>query len=381
MARQKIDMQAKRILAEKERMIKKYGEQSAAVASEKRSLMVIPTVSRALNYALGTGGIVRGAATEISGRYEIGKSTIMGAGTLRNAQRMGLYGGIIAMEPNISGQWLEDQGNDPDHVIIGYPDHGEDAFEMLHDWVYSGLLDIIIFDSIGAVVAESEIQSDGSKKAYGASGLITWGLNRVMPRVYKNNIALVLINQQRDDTKNTNTNIKGKVDTPGGHALKHHCRQRIQLKPGKDRFVINESGEQLQVGQQIVAKILKNSVAEGTANSAQFRFFSIHTDEYPFGVDETEDLINTAKRAGVIEGSSWLYHHTFPGGKLQGKAKVEEFLKEHPEALDQIDKELYERMMVVQEERRKKRVEKEKKGKVQKVEVAQKDDEDDDSNE
>lgn len=378
MAKQKIDMQAKRVLAEKERMIKKYGAGAAAIASEKTTYNVIPTVSRALNYALGTGGIVRGTCTEVYGRYGIGKSTIMLAGTLRNAQRMGLLGGIIAMEPNINGQWLEDNGIDPEKVIIGYPDHGEHAFEMLYDWVFSGILGFIGFDSIGAVVSEGETQADGKKKAYGASGLITWGLNRVMPRVYKNNIALMLVNQQRDDTKNANPNIKGLVESPGGHALKHHARTRIQLKPGKDRFVIREEGEELMVGQQIVASIKKNSLAEGTANSAQFRFFHVHTDQYPFGVDETEDLINTAKRAGVIEGSTWLYHETFPGGKVQGKDKLAAFLAENPDSLKQIDTELNTRMMEVQEERRKKREKNRETAKV--VEITAPEDDDDDSN-
>lgn len=352
----KIDLRSRKALAERERLIKKYGEDAGAIASEVRPRNIIPTPSMALDYTLGTGGWVRGTMVEAYGPPEIGKSTVLGAGTMRNVVNMGLLGGIIAMEPYIDADWLESNGVDPDYVIIGRPDDGEDAFEMLRDWVFGGVIDFILFDSIGAVVGEGEIAADSKARQGGQSGLISWGVKRVAPKVYKNDTLVMFINQQRDDQK---ARIAGMVEAPGGWAIKHHCSQRIHLKPGKDRFMTKVEGEELLVGRELVASIKKNKLAEGLGNSARFKFFHVHTPDYPFGVDLAEDVLNTAKRCGVIEsGGAWLRHASFPDGKLNGKAKVAEFFAENPDSVEEIRKEVLEKMYQAQEEKKRRREEK-----------------------
>lgn len=342
----KIDIKAKRIQAEKERLIKKYGDGAAAIGNDPSKRLIVPSPSLALDYTLGTGGFVRGRAVEIFGPPEIGKTSALGYGTIRNAQAMNLTCGIIAMEPDFEEDWVEAHGVDTSQVLIGRPDHGEDAFEMLHDWVFGGLVDMILFDSIGSVISERETESGANKKAFGASGLITWGLNRVMPRAYKNNILLMLINQQRDKQ----AQIAGLVDSPGGWALKHQCRQRIHIKPGANKWTTRIDGEELVVGRELVAKIIKNKLAEGTGTTARFNFFNVHTEEHPFGIDVAEDVLNVGKRTGVIEGTSWYYHPSFPDGKLHGKPKVAEFLKDNPKAVEQIRQEVFIHMDKIQAE-------------------------------
>ena len=320
---------------------------------------VVPTPSLALNYTLGVGGFPRDAGVEVFGPPEIGKTSALGYGTLANAQKMGLICGIIAVEPEFVPEWAQDNGVDLSTVIIGYPDNGEEAFEMLRDWVYGGVIQYVLFDSIGALSSESENTTDGNKKAFGQAGLITWGVKRVMPRAKKNGVGILFINQQRDDNK---SRIAGLVESPGGWALKHAMLIRIHLKPGKDRWVVKIDGEDKIVGQQLVAKVKKNKAAEGNGNTARFNYFNTHTDEYPFGVDEIEDILATAKRAGVIEGAgAWLRHDLFPDGKLNGKAAASTFFAEHPDVTETIRKQVLEVALRDQENARRKRLEKEAK--------------------
>lgn len=326
----------KRLESARASTIDKFGAQSAALGNENYDLNVVPTPSLMLDYKLGIGGFPYGHMVEVFGANGLGKTSALGYGVLANVQRQGRLPGIIAMEPTFDAKWAQElHGLDPDLLLIGRPDNAEEAFDMLHDWVYGGLVDYIMIDSIGAMASQSETKEDGKKKAYGASGVITTGLNSTIPRLYKNNQGLLIINQQRQagQTRTGHTFH----DSPGGEALKHHAMIRIQLKPGKEKFIVPIDGEKVTVGRELSWNFRKNKLAQAAEKSAQFNFFNIETEEYGLGVDKVSDLINVGKITGVIEGSgAWLKHPKFPGEKLQGRAALAKYMRETPEIAEAI---------------------------------------------
>lgn len=329
---------------------KKFGDKAARIGNERYKFNVVPSGSLMLDYKLGTGGLPYGFAVEVFGSNGLGKTSALGYATLANVQRQGKLPAIIAVEPHFDAEWAYRlHGLDPDLLLINHPDNAEEAFEMLHDMVYDGLVDYILFDSIGALASESETKEGGKKKAFGASGVITSGLNAVMPRLYKNNQGLMLINQQRHDTKvRANPGQSTPMESPGGEALKHDCQIRIHLKPGKDRFQAKIPGEEkpVLVGRELVCSFKKNKLAQAVNTAARFNFFHIETAEYGFGIDRAADIINVAKIAGVIESSgAWLKHPSFPDGKLQGKKALADYIKENPQAIDPVRNEVLERMV------------------------------------
>lgn len=318
---------------------REYGHLAGVTGRNGYSVKAVPSGSLMYDYQSAIGGHPIGQFAEAFGAPSIGKTTIMGGGALRNAQAMGMITGVIALEPNIDEEWMIEQGVNLDYNIIARPDNGEEAFGLLHDWVYSGDVGYILFDSIGALSSNKANESDKAQ-AYGESALITWGVKRVLARAWKNDVGVLFINQQRDDTK---ARIAGLVDSPGGHAFKHCMTIRTHIKPGKSRYTIKEvsgfeGGEKktvdVPIGGQIVASFKKHKAAEGLGRAARFDFYYKHAEGYPFGVDVALDVINTGKVSGVIEQAGASYRHkTFPNGKLVGKEKVDEFLMTHPEAL------------------------------------------------
>lgn len=328
---------------------KKFGDKAARIGNEKYNFNVVSSGSLMLDYKLGIGGFPYGFATEVYGSNGLGKTSAIGYGVLASVQRQGKLPAIIAVEPHFDAEWaFKLHGLDPDLLLINHPDNAEEAFEMLHDMVYGGLVDYILFDSIGALASESETKGNG-KKAFGASGVITSGLNSVMQRLYKNNQGLMLINQQRHDTKVRASPGQGTpMESPGGEALKHACQIRIHLKPGKERFLAKIDGEDkpVLVGRELVCAFKKNKLAQAVNTAARFNFFHIETDEYGLGIDQAADIMNVARIAKVIESSgAWLKHPSFPEGKLQGKKALADYIQENPEAIEPIRNEVLTRMV------------------------------------
>lgn len=310
-----------------------YGLHSATTGrTARKAIETISTGSLLWDYMSGIGGHGLGIFEEVFGAPSIGKTTIAAGGALRSAHAQGMVTGIIAVEPDVDEDWMELHGVDPDYNVIARPDNGEEAFGMLHDWIYDQAVDYIVFDSIGAISSAKEQGSDKSQ-AFGNSALISWGVKRVAARAWKNGIGVMFINQQRDDTR---AKVAGLVDSGGGWAFKHAMKIRTHLKPGKDRYTIKmDTGDgpkaDVMVGRQIVASFKKNKAAQALGRSARFDFYHIETDDYPFGVDVAADVIAAGKVSGVIDGVGWYKHPMFPGGKLQGKNGVKAFFEENPD--------------------------------------------------
>lgn len=322
-------------LQEAQRLTQKYGHKAGDVGAQEYDLGVTSTGVLALDYALGTGGWPEGHPVMIYGPRDIGKSSSLGLAALREAQKAGKMCGIIALEPGFDPAWAAKHGVDPEMLIIARPNTGEEAFSILIEWVEGSVVDFILFDSLGTIVGDSErAKSDAAAKVGGASKLITDGTRRILMPMWKNGKQVIFLNQIRDVIGGP---VSGLVKPTGGHALEHHCAVIIQLKPGKDRYKARIDGDEVQIGQTVVAVIQRNKLTEGTKQKAQFDFYNMETEGEPFGVDIAADVIATGIKTGVIEkGGAWYRHEVFPGGKLQGKNGVAEFIKENPEAVDVI---------------------------------------------
>lgn len=315
----------------------KLGPTGASSGRFEQRLEVIPTGILALDYALGIGGWPMRHIVEVFGPPDIGKSSIIAFNAMREAQALDMTCGIVALEPGFDPDWAEKNGLDLDRLIITWPDNGQEAFEQAYDFVIDPDIDFILFDSIGALLRPSEAEDDGKPSQGGQSALITWGVKRLLMPTWKRNKCVMLINQVRDDM---NARFH-QFDSPGGHALKHSCAIRVELKKGGQPFKAKIDGEDVVIGQPINAVVLRNKLSEGTKKRALFDHYAMDVDDQPFGVDRGADVCSVGIRLGVIKkGGSWYHHSLFPGGKLNGKPAVGEFLLDDHEVYDTIRKEI-----------------------------------------
>ncbi len=340
----------RKAIQEAARLEQKYGHKTGAIGSESFKLNVVPTGSLALDYALGTGGWPLGHPVEVFGAPDIGKSSVIGFNAIKSAQKQGLLCGIIALEPGFDEEWAFKNGVDPETVIIARPDHGEIGFEILHEWVQDDIVDFIVFDSIGAVVTEGERKEGAAVKVGGQSPLITAGVKRILMPAWKHNKGIILLNQQRDDMK---SRIPGQKESPGGNALHHSAAIRVHLKATGKPVKARVEGDDVVVGNTLVAVIKRNKLSEGSSKRAEFDFYQMDSDEGPVGIDIGKDVVSTAIRTGVIAKAGAYYRHeSFPGAKhqIQSKDATYEYLLSHPETIEQIRKEVIDAMFVKQGE-------------------------------
>lgn len=341
MARKRLEMEAARLSS-------KYGRKAGALGSETFKLNVVPTGSLALDFALGTGGWPLGHPIHLYGEPDIGKSSTLGLAAFRNAQAMGLTTGLIAVEPGFDPVWAVKNGVDPAMLVVARPDNGQDAFDILYDWVTGDVVDFIVFDSIGGVVNPKEDQAEGKVQVGGASNLITMGIRRVLMPTWKNNKGLILLNQVRDDLKSRFGNVK----PPGGRLLTHACDVWVHLRQssGADAFhKIKDDGEDIAVGRNLTAHITRNKLCEGTGVKAKFWYHNMATEAFgPVGIDGTADILATGLRTGVISrGGSYYKHQSFPGEKHQvvGKDGLKALFATEPKVVEVIRKDVLSVMM------------------------------------
>lgn len=313
-------------------MERTFGKGTAARGGLQKALKAVPTGSLALDFELGTGGWPLGSLIGVYGPRDIGKSSMVGLSAVTNAQKMGLNCAWIALEP-FDEEWATKNGVDMEDLIVLYPTTGEEAFAMTlklidHDMAK---IDLIVFDSIGAILSEREIADDGKPRVGGQAGLITWFVKAAAPRARRRDTAVILLNQVRDVIGPT----PGMVQQPGGNALEHMEEVIVRLRRGKERYTIKQAGTDVQIGSQIVAIIERNKKNEGTGQKAVFDYFFAETEDYPFGIDTFSDIINTGIRTGVI-GKRGAYYDTPDGKSFQGQAKLIEYLSANDAEVDAI---------------------------------------------
>lgn len=308
-------------------ILDEFGEE--VLDNHTKDVSAISTGSLSLDTSIGIGGIPRGMITEISGPEGSGKTTIAlnVAKVLAKEGKKTLYIEVEnLLNKNILKSVLGEDAN-LDNIIILTPASAEDTFIMAERGIESGEFDLVVIDSVGALASRAEKKNEFDEDTMmQIPRLIAKFLRRNVYSIRVNDIAVLFINQVRDDVKNS-SRYKSYL-TPGGHALKHQAAVRITLTKGED----------LKRGDEKVG-ILTKFVVRKNKLSAPFRSFTIPII-FGEGIDYYSDFIDFAKLLGVIKGTGPYYK--FDDVVLgQGKSAAKSYLINSPETLDKIKEMVY----------------------------------------
>jgi recombination protein RecA len=305
-----------------EEIKQKFGEGSIMKLREARpvNVDVIPTGSISLDLALGVGGMPRGRVIEIYGPESSGKTTLA-LHVLAEAQKQGGVGGFVDAEHALDPDYAKKIGVNVDDLLISQPDSGEQALQIVETLVRSGAVDVIVIDSVAALVPRAEIAGEMGEFQIGLQArLMSQALRKLSGIISKTKTILIFLNQTR---MKIGTLFGNPETTSGGLALKFYASVRIDLR----RIAQIKHGEEI-IGNRIKAKIVKNKVA------APFKIveFDIYYNE---GISKYTDIINMGLKLGLIKKSgSWL---EFENKKLaQGLEASKKFLKENPEITEKL---------------------------------------------
>ena len=330
MARKKIEEKEKINLAEAISEIKeKFGEGAIMKLkeAEKANVDIISTGSLTVDLALGVNGIPRGRITEIYGGESTGKTTLA-LNVLAEAQKAGGVAAFIDAEHALDPDYAKKIGVNTDDLLISQPDSAEQALQIVESLVRSGEVDVIVVDSVAALVPKAEVAGEMGELQIGLQArLMSQALRKLSGIVSRTKTVLIFLNQTR---MKIGIMFGNPETTPGGLALKFYSSVRIELR----RVAQIKQGESI-IGSRIKAKIVKNKVA-APFKTAEFDIY------YNEGVSRASEAINLGSKLGVISksGSSFVYN----GEKLGvGMEKAKEFLKANPKTLKEIQKEITEK--------------------------------------
>ncbi len=295
---------------------KQFGKGSAMKYGDRPSLdiEVIPTGSLSLDLALGVGGYPRGRIIEIYGPESSGKTTLT-LHAIAEAQKMGLTCAFVDAEHAFDPTYAKNLKINLDDLIISQPDNGEAALEITDTLVRSGAIDLIIIDSVAALVPQVELEGGMADNQMGLQArLMSKALRKLTSTVSKSNSTVIFINQIR---MKIGVMFGNPETTTGGNALKFYASVRLDIRRGN---AIKEQEEIL--GNETKVKVVKNKVAP-PFKTAEFEII------YGEGVSRMGEVIDIATKLEIIEKSgSW---YAFKGTKIgQGKENVKNYLKENP---------------------------------------------------
>ena len=290
--------------------------QDAAVA--------IPSISTgavSLDYALGVGGVPRGRVTEIFGPEASGKTTLA-LQVIAQAQLAGGMAAFVDAEHALDATYAQKLGINLEDLLVSQPDHGEQALEIVEVLVRSGGVDVIVVDSVAALVPRSEIEGDMGDAQMGLQArLMSQALRKLTGVVAKSKTSLIFINQLR---QKIGVMFGNPETTTGGRALKFYASVRIDIR----RIGAIKDGDAV-VGGRTRVKVVKNKVAP-PFRQAEFDLM------YGEGISREGDLLDLAVDQKIIEKSGTWF--SYDGERLgQVREKVKLFLKEHPDTLQAID--------------------------------------------
>ncbi|MBI2055773.1 MAG: recombinase RecA [Candidatus Sungbacteria bacterium] len=308
----------------------KFGEGSIMKLGEARrvDVDVIPTGSFTLDSALGVGGMPRGRIIEIFGPESSGKTTLA-LHVIREAQKKGGLAAFIDAEHALDPEYAKKIGVKINDLLISQPDTGEQALEIVESLVRSNAVDVIVVDSVAALVPKAEIEGDMGDQHIGLQArLMSHALRKLTAIVAKSKTIIIFINQIRMQIGMMWGNPE---TTPGGKALKFYSSVRIDIR----RAAQLKKGDEI-IGNRTKVKIVKNKVAP-PFRIAEFDIF------YGEGISYEAEVINAAINLGIIKksGASMSYE-SFKLGMGFENAKV--FLKENPKVRDEIMKKIKEKM-------------------------------------
>lgn len=304
---------------------KQYGKGAVMKLGDPASQMnveTIPTGSISLDIALGLGGIPKGRVIEIYGPESSGKTTVT-LHMIAEVQKRGGICGFIDAEHALDPAYAKNIGVDVDNLYISQPDNGEQALEITETMVRSGAIDLVVVDSVAALVPKAELEGDMGDAHVGLQArLMSQALRKLTGAIGKTNCTVVFINQLREKVGVFYGNPQV---TTGGNALKFYSSVRMEIKK-VDSIKVN--GE--VVGNRTRAKIVKNKVAPPFKEAE----FDIMFGE---GISFVGDLLDLATEIDVINKSGAWY--AYQGNKIgQGRENAKIYLQDNPEVLSEVEK-------------------------------------------
>ncbi len=302
---------------------KRFGEGTVMKLGEAERLKVaaIPTGSLSLDLALGIGGVPRGRITEIYGPESSGKTTIC-QHIIAEAQKMGGIAAFIDVEHALDPDYARRCGVNIEELYISQPDTGEQALEIAEALIRSGAVDVVVIDSVAALVPRAEIEGEMGDQHVGLQArLMSQALRKLVGAIKNSNTALIFTNQMR---QKIGVMFGNPETTPGGLALKFYASVRMDVRRIES---IKQGGQ--TVGNRTRVTIKKNKVAP-PFRQAEFDIM------YNKGISKSGDLLDLGTNLGIIEKRGAFY--TFEGTRLgQGRENAKEFLENSPEIAQRIE--------------------------------------------
>ena len=296
--------------------VMKLGDAGATVAVE-----TVPTGSLSLDIALGLGGVPKGRIIEVYGPESSGKTTVT-LHMIAEVQKRGGIAGFIDAEHALDPTYAKNIGVDIDELYISQPDSGDQALEIAETMVRSGAMDIIVIDSVAALVPRQEIEGDMGDSHVGLQArLMSQALRKLTPVISKSNCVVVFINQLREKV---GVMFGNPETTTGGRALKFYASVRMDVRKIE---TLKQNGE--MVGNRTRIKIVKNKIAP-PFKEAEFDIM------FGKGISKEGDILDLAASINVISKSGAWY--AYNGDKIgQGRENAKMFLSQHPEIMDEVE--------------------------------------------
>ena len=304
---------------------KQYGKGSVMKLGESGANMqveTVPTGSLSLDIALGVGGVPKGRIIEIYGPESSGKTTVA-LHMVAEVQKRGGIAGFIDAEHALDPVYAKNIGVDIDNLYISQPDNGEQALEITETMVRSGAVDIVIVDSVAALVPKAEIDGDMGESHVGLQArLMSQALRKLTAVISKSNCVVIFINQLREKV---GVMFGNPETTTGGRALKFYSSIRLDVRRVE---TLKQGGE--MVGNHTRIKVVKNKVAP-PFKQAEFDIM------FGTGISKEGDILDLAADCGIVNKSGAWY--AYNGDKIgQGRENAKLFLKEHTDICDEIEK-------------------------------------------
>ena len=302
--------------------VMKLGDKSAAMNIE-----AVPTGSLSLDIALGLGGVPKGRIVEIYGPESSGKTTVA-LHMVAEVQKRGGIAGFIDAEHALDPMYAKNIGVDIDNLYISQPDNGEQALEITETMVRSGAVDIVIVDSVAALVPKAEIEGDMGDSHVGLQArLMSQALRKLTAVISKSNCIVIFINQLREKV---GVMFGSPETTTGGRALKFYASVRMDVR----RIESLKMGGEF-VGSRTRVKVVKNKVAPPFKEAE----FDIMFGE---GISKAGDILDLAAAEGIIQKSgAWFAYNDIKIGQGRENAKI--YLKENPAVMEEVEKKVREK--------------------------------------
>src|SRR5450432_3455553 len=314
---------------------KDFGKGSVMMMNEKSTepMEVVSTGSIGLDVALGIGGLPRGRVVEIYGPESSGKTTIA-THVIAEAQKKGGMCAFIDAEHAFDSNYARKLGVDVDNLLISQPDYGEQALEIADRLILSGALDVVVIDSVAALVPKGELEGEmGDSKMGLHARLMSQALRKLTATISKTNTICIFINQMREKI---GVMFGNPETTTGGNALKFYASVRLDIR----RMAQIKDGDEA-VGNHVKVKVVKNKVAP-PFRAAEFDII------FGEGISKTGELIDMGTELGIVQKSgSW---YSYNNDKLgQGRDAVKQLMVDNPEMAKEIEVKIREKIKETQD--------------------------------